>query len=136
MSRSPRYVEGAALVAGFAAHVIDRVLARHLPALLQWTQLSADQRQALEETRTAIARAADLHAQQSTSATETPVAEIGPTSPHDEMSTAEAAAELGVTQRRVCQLAEGGLGRKVGRVWVLDRAAVLAYSDEHRSRSA
>ncbi|MFI7632423.1 helix-turn-helix domain-containing protein [Microbispora rosea] len=130
MSGRPlRYVEGA-LVSGFAAHVVDRLLAKHLPMLLRSTPMSEEQRAALVETRVAVALAADTWA---IAAAATPVAAIGSSSPGDEISTAEAAALLGVKERRVRQLAEGGLGRKVGRVWVLDRAAVLAWRDEMRS---
>ena len=45
---------------------------------------------------------------------------------HDEISIDEAAGILGVSPRRVRTLAAGGLGRKVGSRWLIDRAAVLA----------
>lgn len=46
-----------------------------------------------------------------------------------EIGTSEAAAVLGVTTRRVGQLAQAGVlvGRKVGRQWMLSRASVLDY---------
>ncbi|MFI7044747.1 helix-turn-helix domain-containing protein [Streptosporangium sandarakinum] len=127
------YVESGALVAGFGAHVVDRLLARYLPPLLQSTPFTAEQRKALEATRDAIAQAADAYTRQPVAAAATPVAATGPSSTREEITTAEAAVVLGVKERRVRQLAEGGLGRKVGRVWVMDRAAVLAYRDERRS---
>lgn len=135
LGRRARYVEGA-LVYGFGAHVVDRLLARYLPSLLASTRLSAEQRQEVEETRAAIARAADTYLAWPISAggsAETPVAAVEGRSSREEITTAEAAALLGVTERRARQLAEGGMGRKIGRVWVLDLAAVVAYRDGRRS---
>ena len=139
-SRVPRYVEGAALVSGFAAHVFDVLLARHLPAVLRFTPLSPEQRAEVEAARAAIARAADVYVGMPVvsafGSAETPAAEIGASWAGDEVvTTAEAAVLLGVSERRARQLAAAGLGRKVGQRWVLDRGAVLAWRDRQR-RSA
>ena len=56
------------------------------------------------------------------------VAEVGARLAH-EMSIDDAAGVLGVSARRVRTLAAEGLGRKVGYVWVLDGAAVLALAE-------
>ena len=49
----------------------------------------------------------------------------------DYMGTGEASSVLGVTPRRVSQLAQAGIlpGRKVGRQWMLHRPSVLDYRD-------
>jgi len=62
---------------------------------------------------------------------ETVPGETGTKSAVMEMGTAEAAAVLGVTTRRVSQLTQAGIlpGRKVGRTWLLRRPAVLDYRD-------
>jgi phage terminase Nu1 subunit (DNA packaging protein) len=48
-----------------------------------------------------------------------------------EIGTAAAATVLGVTTRRVSQLAQAGIlvGRKVGRTWLLHRPSVLDHRD-------
>lgn len=53
-----------------------------------------------------------------------------------DVSTAEAADLLGVTERQVCRMAEALGGRRSrarGRPWVLSRAAVLAELDARRA---
>lgn len=62
---------------------------------------------------------------------ETVLGETGAESPSMEMGTAEASSLLGVTPRRVGQLAQAGVlpGRKVGRQWMLHRPSVLDYRD-------
>lgn len=131
--RRPPYVEGA-LIEGFAAHVLDRVLARHLPAYL--AAFPAGQRAELDAARAAIRRAADAYERRPLTSVsgspETHGAETTADSPH-EISTSEAAVILGITERRARQLAAGGMGHKAGRAWLLDRSAVLAYRDERRS---
>ncbi|MFG1826733.1 helix-turn-helix domain-containing protein [Microbispora bryophytorum] len=132
--RPRRYVEGA-LVSGFAAHVVDRLLATYLPGYLR--AMRPEQRAAVEETRVAIARAADAYLTSDISAgvsDETPGGEISASSAAEEwITTAEAAVLLGMTPRRAQQLAAGGLGIKRGRSWLLARSAVLAYRKERRS---
>jgi hypothetical protein len=133
-ARRPPYVEGA-LIEGFAAHVFDRVLARHLPAYLG--PFSAEQRAAVDAARAAVKRAADRYEQRPLSAVNgsaaTQGAETSADSAHEWISTSEAAVMLGVHERRARQLAAGGMGRKIGRAWLLDRSMVLAYRDERRS---
>jgi excisionase family DNA binding protein len=50
------------------------------------------------------------------------------------MPTAGAATLLGVTERRVRQLLDGGLlaGRKVGRQWLVDRDSIETYRTDRR----
>lgn len=125
------YLTEVAIVRGVSAHVIDRVLsapntAKVLDGLPGWLRLE------LDATRAAIHRAAEAYeagpvADLGSSAT--PTAAVDASSPHDEISTGEAAVILGLRERRVRQLAGGGMGRKVGHVWLLDRSAVLAYRE-------
>lgn len=129
-----RYVRGA-LVQGVSAHVLDRVLsspnvARVLDSLPPWM------RPEVEETRRAIHRAAGEYEVLPVAvdgSTEAPPAEIGPLSAH-EISTYQAGILLGLGERRVRQLAAGGMGRRVGGRWLLDRSAVLAYAEQRRGR--
>lgn len=63
---------------------------------------------------------------------ETGLEETGAQSPVvDYMGTGEASSVLGVTPRRISQLAQAGVleGRKVGRTWMLRRPSVLDYRD-------
>jgi hypothetical protein len=123
------YVEGA-LVAGFAAHAVDRVLARHMAALLADPRLSAVQRAELEQVKTAIRRAARQWEELPISE-ETGGPEITPFS--EWITTEEASALLGMTARRARQLASAGMGVKAGGTWLLDREAVLAYRQKRRT---
>lgn len=123
-----------ALVDGVSAHVLDRVLRspnveQVLRSLPPWM------RSELEATRRAIQRAARdyearLVAVDGTAETEVP--DVGAPLGH-EITTREAAALLGLTERRVRQLAAGGMGRRRGGRWVLDRSAVLAYAERRRA---
>lgn len=126
------YVREGAVVDGFAAHVLDRLLARYLPAVL--AGLPAWARAEVEATRDEIRRAARAYESLPVAAVgsaELPPGEVAPQwTPGDEgMSTGAAADFLGVSSRRARQLAAAGLGRKVGGVWVLDRSSVLAERD-------
>lgn len=129
----PGYVEGA-LVHGVSAHVLDRVLASPnvahvLDALPSWM------RPELEATRRAIRRAARAYEAQPVAAVgsaEVACVEVGPALPH-EITTHEASGLLGLTERRVRQLAAGGMGHRRGSRWLLDRSAVLAYAKRRRS---
>lgn len=129
----PAYVEGAALVEGVAAHVLAELLAT--PAARRYLRARPPSLQgAIEEAVTAIRQAACayeavLAPTSGSGSAETPLAEIvrrfG-----EEITTGQAAVLLGVSERRARQLAAGGMGRKAGRTWLLDRAAV----EEHRRR--
>lgn len=127
------YVEGA-LVHGVSAHVLARVLAspnvaQVLDALPSWI------RPELDATRRAILRAAREYEALPVAVDGSPataLAEVGPSSPH-EISTSQAGVLLGLSERRVRQLAPGGLGRRVGGRWLLDRSAVLAEAARRRS---
>jgi hypothetical protein len=126
------YVSGA-LVAGASAHVIDRLLARYLPNLLLPSWLLAE----VESTKAAIRRAAleyEARPIADNGIAETSIAAIEAPSPH-ELCTADAAATLGLSERRARQLGPV-LGRRVGRSWVFDRAAVLDYRAAAARRSA
>ena len=73
---------------------------------------------------------------------ETPPEGIGALSSREEaiasdsvvMGTAAAAGLLGLSERRVRQLAVGGLlvGRKVGRQWLIDEVSITAYTVDRR----
>lgn len=127
------YVRGA-LVQGVSAHVLDKVLASPnvaevLRSLPPWLRAE------LDETRRAIRRAAQEYEQLPPAAdgsAETEVPAVGALLPH-EITTREAAVLLGLTERRVRQLAAGGMGQRRGGRWVLDRSAVLAYAERRRA---
>jgi len=128
------YIEGA-LVSGFAAHCVDRILARHLPSLLADPRLSVEQRAALEQAKDDIRKASRRWEAFTFSAhisEETAGPEITP--PSSWVNTEQASELLGMTPRRARQLAAGGLGVKTpsGR-WLLDRAAVEQYRRERRT---
>jgi hypothetical protein len=124
----PRYVESAALVDGFAAHVVDRLLARYLPRLLESTPFTAEQRAEIEAARTAVRAAAEAWERR-------PVADVADIaagdftapSPPDELTAVQAADLLGVSVRHARRLAASGMGRQVAGVWLLDRSALVAY---------
>ncbi|MFM9595794.1 helix-turn-helix domain-containing protein [Streptomyces scabiei] len=127
------YVRGA-LVQGVSAHVLARVLAspnveQVLRSLPLWMQPE------LEETRRAIRQAArefEALPVAVDGSEETEVPEVEAPLRH-EITTGEAAALLGLTERRARQLAAGGMGQRRGGRWVLDRSAVLAYAERRRS---
>ena len=124
MTRAP-YVTDAAIVGGFAAHVVDRLLARYLEALLP--AMSPEQRAEAAACQVAVRRAAMAYRAR-------PVADV-PDMPEPDMragspaeiDTGTAAALLRVTPRQARRLAEGGLGRKVAGRWWLEREAVMEY---------
>jgi hypothetical protein len=122
------YIEGA-VVAGFAAHCIDRILARHLPALLADPRLTPAQRAELESVKADTRKAARRWEASTISADvseETARPEM--TARSEWIDTETAGILLGVTARRARQLAASGLGVKVSGTWLLDRSAVM----EHR----
>jgi hypothetical protein len=127
-------------VAGWSAFALDVILRRHAKDYIR-TMSTAQQRE-MEATRRAIHAAALLwRASTSASATaQTPAAEIRPQSQSEELTTPQAAIMLDLSEQRVRQLAvrwaAEGLARKVGRVWLLDRAAVVMYRDKDRGAAA
>jgi hypothetical protein len=123
------YVESAALVSGHAAVLLNRILSAPLVAK-PLDRLADPEMDAL---RLAVRRAAKAYTHASTGqrSGETPDDSAGPQW-GQEISTDEAARMLGVSRRRVQQLAEGGMGRRVAGRWRLDSTAVLAYRDERR----
>ncbi|GAA0215539.1 hypothetical protein GCM10009527_009250 [Actinomadura nitritigenes] len=141
MAETPtRYVQGA-VVAGGAAVVLDRVLSsRHVvEALEAMAARDPGLRAELEAMRDAVRRAAAEAALARvsggggvTGSAETRPGEGAPGSVY-EIGTAEAARLLGLTERRVRQLAAGGLGRRVGGRWLLDRGLVMAYGQRRRA---
>lgn len=128
-------------VAGWPANVLHKLLAKyvdpHMPRYLG--VMDAVQRQEVQRTREAIALAAAFWDQSTTAddLAEVTSAETPRGWTHDEITTADAAGLLGVTERRVRQLipqwADSGLARKVGRFWLVDREAVLLHRDQTRS---
>ncbi|WP_153453808.1 helix-turn-helix domain-containing protein [Streptomyces smaragdinus] len=133
MATAAGYVRGA-LVQGASAHVLDRVLASpNVVAVLR--SLPSWMGPELDETRRAIRRAAreyEARAVAVDGSAETEVPEVGASSGH-EVTTGEAAVLLGCTERRVRQLAAGGMGARRGGRWVLDRSVVLAYAERRRT---
>lgn len=126
-------------VAGWSAFAIDAVLHKHLDPYLR--AMSPAQRRQVERTHEAIHRAALYWKAQAISDdgnAEAGAAEIRSSSA-GELSTVDVARILGVSERRVCQLAvewmAEGLARKVGRSWLIDAAAVELHHETMR-RSA
>lgn len=129
------YVAGA-VVAGVSAHVLDRILAQ--PNVAQVLRcLPSWMGPEVEATRRAIGRAAREYERLPVAVdgtAETPPVEVGPPSEREiGMFTNEAAALLALSERRVRQLAAGGMGRKAGGRWLLDRGAVAAEAARRRS---
>lgn len=119
-----------ALVAGWPAFVLDVILNRYLPPYL--AAMTPQQRAEVERAHQAIGDAARLYDAVRTSVSgsaEAALAETAACSEEHEITTAAAALLLGLTERRVCQLAAGwaddGFARKVGRTWLLQREAVI-----------
>ncbi len=120
-------------VAGWPAFVVDVILRRHLPSYLK--VMSPAQAREVEQFHAAVQVAAAYWQKRSTSAAssaEAAAAEVTSRSTSEDLSTTQAAALLGVSERRVCQLAadwqHDGLARKVGRAWLVDREAVAVYA--------
>ncbi|WP_405924743.1 helix-turn-helix domain-containing protein [Streptomyces sp. NBC_00035] len=126
---------GGALVDGVTAHVLDKVLASpHVSEVLR--SLPPWMRDEVEAGRRAIRRAAREYEQLGVAAAEgraeTEIPEVAAPLGH-EITTGEAAALLGLSERRVRQLAGDGMGQLRGGRWVLDRSAVLAYAERRRA---
>jgi hypothetical protein len=121
-------------LSGWPAFVVDVLLKRHLGPYM--AAMTSEQRESVTRAQAAI-HAAALHWRASDDGSaEVPVTEVRAPSNHDEITTAQAAGLLAVSERRVCQLAAGwaddGLARKVGRSWVVDRQAVLLHRQQTR----
>ena len=142
-SRERPTPEIGALVAGWAAFAIDAILrttdesgrpraARYAAAM------TPEQRAEFEQTCRSIRQAAQWHDSRRTPASGT--AEIAPVPVEErlshELSAADAAALLGVTDRHIRYLATGwaehGLARKVGRAWLIDREAIRLHQHTMR----
>lgn len=128
-------------VAGFPAHVVDRLLHRHVAPLL--AGMSPGQRREMEQVLREVRAAADHWTDHTSAAGGSAAvvdAAIEASSLQDELSITEAAEVLGVKERRVRQLAvvweAQGMARKVGQAWLLDPTAVLAHRDDDSRRSA
>jgi hypothetical protein len=133
-----RYLRGGALVEGVAAHILDRLLdqpaARNLlHSLPRWM---ADE---LVATRDAIARAADdyLALPVADNGNAAPSgAELVTTSAQDELLNTEQTAELvGLSERRIRQLAAQGLGSKHGGRWLIPRQLAEILKEDRRGDS-
>lgn len=77
-----------------------------------------------------LASRAHVRRVSATGRTEARPVPAAPLSIHEPLSVTEAATALGLTERRVRDLAAAGLGYKVGGRWVLDRTSV----DRERER--
>jgi hypothetical protein len=122
-------------LAGWPAFVVDVLLKRHLGPYM--AAMTSEQRAAVERAHAAI-HAAALHWRASGSGSaEPPVTAQEQGLIHDEISIAEAAELLAVSERYVRGLAVGwareGLARKPGgRAWLIDRQAVLLHRQQTR----
>jgi hypothetical protein len=124
----------AAMVSGAPAHVLDRVLRspdvqRVINNLPPWLPVE------VTATVQAIRTAASRYEAQPMRSDETPIGEIEARSDrvgYGWLNVEQAASQLDVTPRRVQQLAAGGMGHRVGRVWRLDPTAVHAYARRRR----
>ena len=132
---TPPYISGAALVSGAPAHVIDRVLRspdvqRVINNLPPWLRVE------VTATVQAIRTAASRYEAQPKRSDETPIGETVACSGRVDgwLNVGQAASLLGVTPRRVQQLAVGGMGHKVGHTWRLDPTAVHAYGRRRHTR--
>ncbi len=110
-------------VAGWPAFVVDTILRRYLGPYLR--AMTPEQAREVEQFHAAV-HAAAVHWQARTTAggnAEAAAAEVPSPSTREDLSTTQAAALLGVTERRVCQFAASwqhdGLARKVGRTWLV-----------------
>ncbi|GAA2726349.1 hypothetical protein [Actinocorallia aurantiaca] len=113
----PAYVEHAVIVPGHVAVIYRKVLdSPKVRAVLD--RLADPDEMAVRE---AMRRAARAYGQ-ARFAAEAADSRDGASWPHDPIGTSEAAELLGLTRRRVQQLAAGGLGHRdaTGR-WCLDR---------------
>jgi hypothetical protein len=128
---------GAAIVSGPTAWVLGRILAApHVRTLLLnlsagWLRPYAGE---VADAVAAVHRAAaawDMAA--STSPTRSDETALGEIEPPCLWSVSTAAAHLGLTERRVQQLAERLGGRRVGRTWGLDPAAVREYGRRRKA---
>jgi hypothetical protein len=123
-------------LAGWPAVVVDVLLGKYLPPYL--AAMSPRQRAEVERMRWDVhAAAVHWRAISDGCSAQYVATETTPPSTHDEITTAQAAGLLGVSERRVCQLAVGwaddGLARKVGRSWLVNRQAVLLHRQRTRS---
>lgn len=132
MTRPPAYVHGA-LVSGWSAYAILKILRA------QWSDQVEDLplhlRAPLEDVREALEyEARRWQAARNVSATgssEAALPEAAPDSEHQELTSAEVANVLHLTDRRVRQLAGAGAlaARQVAGRWVFDPGAVTAYRE-------
>ncbi|MFY1703933.1 hypothetical protein ACN28G_19725 [Micromonospora sp. WMMA1923] len=129
-----RFVRGA-LVDGVSAHLLDRLLAdarnvRLLAGLPSWMAVE------FAPVREAIGRAAAEYlaravAVAGSAETVEPVG-VAASSPDDLLTCAQAAVLLGVSERRVRQLAARGLGSKHAGRWWLSGPLVETLREERR----
>lgn len=129
IGRDPYVEAGAVVVSGRVAILYAQVLA--WPEVAGALDRHADTEEI--ETRRAMRKAAKRYAAQvraSQRSNETPDPADAATS---WISAGEAARILGVSTRRVQQLASGGLGEKSAGRWRLDRDLVVVLAEERRS---
>ncbi len=133
----------AAVVVGYSAWALNKILRTVLGEPAAWRTivdpLAPRQREALVRALRSIAEAADSWAAvESTAASGSAAAATEPVASaflhDDEIGSSQAAALLGLGERRVRDLAAAGcLGaRRVGGSWRYSRASVLAHAAERR----
>ena len=114
-------------LSGWSAYAVDVILRRYAKDYAP--VMTPVERHEFAAAQKAIHRAA-LHWHASTANAQAVAAEL-PALLGSEVTTVEAANRLAVTEQRVRQLAalwvHEGLARKVGRVWMIDQAAVELY---------
>lgn len=129
------YIRDAAVIGGFAAHALDRLIGRRLPDLVQL--MPPDRAREVDAALRDLRRAAEAYLATPVSVdghADIDSADIGPSWTEDLIDTATAATILGLTERQARRLAATGLGVKVRRVWMFDRTQVYAER-RHRADS-
>lgn len=129
-----RYVESAVILSGWPAYAINNMLRRHWRDV---EDLPPHLRAPLEDTREAIEHAAQRYARECRRGNaEAARAETEAPSDKDTLTSEEVADALGVSDRRVRQLAGTGElpGRQVAGKWTFDPGAVVALSRKRGTR--
>lgn len=124
-------------VAGFPALVVDRLLARHLDPFLP--AMTSEERTSVLAMQEQVRQSAEHFRSVRDAGSGTAAVRSGANraqSAANELGVSEAMELLGLRARQVRYLAERwqavGLARKVGRSWLIDRAAVELHAEDRR----